>query len=283
MKTIDIIDNFGELDNVRFETRDQYIEYFDFIKTAFNRLMDSLKSRSSDNPIEIAILKDFMQKYLNTVEILRLKYLFDTENKMAIDLSDSSFPNYLEIRKLDSHKEKANETLKKLPEGTVGRAYVNFMEREGLTAAGLVAESEKWYDGESRYEDDLAFYETRMRDTHDLLHVLTGYGRDQLGETSVLAFSHGHNGGFGNLFIAHIGSRDLAKASPKSAKVTNSVKEARRNGRDSLPLMEEDIVALLREPLADARKRLNIKEPLAYKYAISRLNDIGYDGQLSAA
>ena len=115
MKTIDIIDNFGELDNVRFETRDQYIEYFDFIKTAFNRLMDSLKTRSSDNPIEIAILKDFMQKYLNTVEILRLKYLFDTENKMAIDLSDSSFPNYLEIRKLDSHKEKANETLKKLP------------------------------------------------------------------------------------------------------------------------------------------------------------------------
>jgi hypothetical protein len=115
MKTIDIIDNFGELDSIRFETRDEYIQYFDFIKTAFNRLIDSLKTRSADNPIEIAILKDFLQKYLNTVEILRLKYLFDTEDKMAIDLTDSSFPNYLEIRKLDSQKAKADSVIKKLP------------------------------------------------------------------------------------------------------------------------------------------------------------------------
>ena len=179
---------------------------------------------------------------------------------------------------LDDH-----ETLKQLPEGTVGRAYVNFMEREGLSAAGLVEESEKWYDGQPRFEDDLALYERRMRDTHDLLHVLTGYGRDQLGETSVLAFSHAHNGGLGNLFIAYVGARDLKKGSPKSARVMNSVKEARRNGRDSLPLMSEDIVALLREPLEDARKRLNIREPLAYKHALSHLHDIGYDGQLSAA
>ncbi len=179
---------------------------------------------------------------------------------------------------LDDH-----EALKKLPEGTVGRAYVNFMEREGLSAAGLVEESEKWYDGEDRYEDDLAVYECRMRDTHDLLHVLTGYGRDQLGETSVLAFSHAHNGGLGNLFIAYMGARQLAKMTPRNAKVMASVKEARKNGRESLPLMHEDIVALLREPLEATRKRMNIREPLAYKYALSHLHNVGYDGQLSAA
>ena len=179
---------------------------------------------------------------------------------------------------LDDH-----ETLKQLPDGTVGRAYVNFMEREGLSAAGLVEESEKWYDGQPRFEDDLAFYECRMRDTHDLLHVLTGYGRDQLGETSVLAFSHAHNGGFGNLFIAHIGARDLAKNSPKSARVMDSVREARRNGKASLPLMSEDIVALLREPLEAARKRMNIPAPVAYKHALGQLHDFGYDGQMSAA
>ena len=115
MKTIDIIDNFGELDSVRFNTRDEYIEYFDFLKKGFNRLIDSLKYRSADNPIEIAILKDFLQKYLNTIEILRLKYLFDSDDKMAIDLTDSSFPNYLELRKIDSEKEKSKATLKKLP------------------------------------------------------------------------------------------------------------------------------------------------------------------------
>lgn len=115
MKTIDIIENFGELDSVRFDTTDEYIKYFDFIKNSFNRLIESLKSRSADNPIEIAILKDFLQKYLNTVEILRLKYLFDSDNKMAIDLTYSSFPNYLELRKLDSEKEKAASVLSKLP------------------------------------------------------------------------------------------------------------------------------------------------------------------------
>ncbi|MEN9000758.1 MAG: hypothetical protein ABF242_00440, partial [Flavobacteriales bacterium] len=77
--------------------------------------IDSLKSRSADNPIEIAILKDFLQKYLNTVEILRLKYLFQQDDKMAIDLTDSSFPNYLEIKKLDAEALKSRETLAKMP------------------------------------------------------------------------------------------------------------------------------------------------------------------------
>ncbi len=179
---------------------------------------------------------------------------------------------------LDDH-----ETLKKLPDGTVGRAYVDFMEREGLTAAGLVEESEKWYDANQKFDDDLEFFGYRMRDTHDLLHVLTGYGRDQLGETSVLAFTHGTNGGFGNLFIAYIGARELAKLSDNPARIMASVKEGRRNGKNCLSLMQEDIVKLLAEPLDDARKRMNIPEPVAYKAALNMLNEIGYDGQLSAA
>jgi len=179
---------------------------------------------------------------------------------------------------LDDH-----DALRKLPDGTVGRAYLAFMEREGLTAAGLVAESEKWWNDQERFDDDLEFYGERMRDTHDLYHVLTGYGRDQLGETSVLAFSHAHNGGMGNLFIAYVGARDLAKLAPNPALVRASIKEARKNGRDSLSLMTEDIVALLQEPLTEARARMNIREPLAYKAALSSLRDTGYDGELSAA
>ncbi len=115
MKTIDIIDNFSDLDRIRFEDNTEYIAYFNFIKDAFNKLIDSLRSRTQDNPIEIAILKEFLQKYLNTVELLRLKYLFDDNDRMAIDLSDSSFPNYLEIRKIDAEVQKADQYLKGLP------------------------------------------------------------------------------------------------------------------------------------------------------------------------
>ena len=42
---------------------------------------------------------------------------------------------------LDDH-----DSIKKLPAGTVGRAYVDFMEREGLTAAGLEAEYARFED-----------------------------------------------------------------------------------------------------------------------------------------
>lgn len=179
---------------------------------------------------------------------------------------------------LDDH-----ETLKRLPENTVGQAYVAFMEREGLSAAGLVEESEKWWVHHEKFDDDIDYLGCRFRDTHDLYHVLTGYGRDELGEISVLGFSHAHNGGFGNLFISYVGVWDIAKLAPEPKLVRESLREARRNGRAAKALVLEDIETLLSEPLNEARERMNIGEPLAYKRALASLNDIGYDGQLSAA
>ena len=65
--------------------------------------------------------------------------------------------------------------------------YIAFMKREGLSAAGLVAESHKWAPPENLPRDLTQWYFDRLRDTHDLFHVLTGYGRDALGEASLLA------------------------------------------------------------------------------------------------
>lgn len=179
---------------------------------------------------------------------------------------------------LDDH-----ETLKKLPKNSVGQAYVAFMEREGLTAAGLVEESEKWWDDQEKFDDDLDYLGCRFRDTHDLYHVLTGYGRDQLGEISVLGFSHAHNGGLGNLFISYVGAWDLSKTVPSPKLVRASLREARKNGRAAHHLVLEDIVSLLAEPLEAARKRMNIAAPIAYKTALKSLEAVGYDGAMSAA
>lgn len=179
---------------------------------------------------------------------------------------------------LDDH-----DAIKALPAESVGRAYVAFMEREGLSAAGLVAESEKWWAGQDVYDDDAEFYGNRLRDTHDLFHVLTGYGRDQLGEISVLAFSHSQNKSRGNLFIAYIGAWDLRKIAPRGSKIISVVNEGRRNGKLAKKLVAEDIPALLTEPLEAARARLGIQEPVLYKRALGILSEIGYEGQLSAA
>jgi len=249
--------------------------------------IDSQRPRPRFRPIKaIGHMRKLLQDKEDTVQVFHIMEALNGNNlerKVKAFALTKGGRAVLDRRRslpeiLDDH-----ETLKALPDGTVGRAYVEFMEREGLSAAGLVEESEKWMQEYETFEDDLEFLGLRYRDTHDLLHVLTGYGRDQLGETSVLAFSHAHNGGLGNLFIAYIGARDLAKVAPRGANVMESIREARANGKASLSLLEEDIVELLREPLANARQRMNIPEPKAYKSALIALQADGYIGEQSAA
>jgi ubiquinone biosynthesis protein COQ4 len=173
---------------------------------------------------------------------------------------------------LDDH-----ETLKKLPAGTVGRAYVDFMEREGLSAAGLEAEYAKFSDAGVRYEDGLDRYGDRLRDTHDLTHVLTGYGRDVLGEQCVLAFTYAQNRNLGVGFIAYAGGFELKRRVARTAPIMAAVGEGKKLGYAALNLVHEDIVALLAEPLADARKRMNVGEPVIYKQAHDAMRSTGID------
>ena len=77
----------------------------------------------------------------------------------------------------------------KCPPGHLAHAYCDFMEREGLTAQGLVDEFDRFAKHHEQFRDQFRWYLDRMRDVHDMLHVLTGYGRDALGEACVLAFT----------------------------------------------------------------------------------------------
>jgi ubiquinone biosynthesis protein COQ4 len=166
--------------------------------------------------------------------------------------------------------------IQKLPEGTVGRAYIDFMKREGLSAQGLVDESEKFRSQLNDYDDDLTWYANRLRDTHDLFHVLSGYNRDALGEASLLAFTYSQNPGRGVIFIAFMGARTIAKAAPKAARIMDCFWEGKRNGAAAKRIVREDIIALMHEPLDAARARLGIRKPEAYHHALRVLKDHGY-------
>ncbi len=155
-----------------------------------------------------------------------------------------------------------------LPVGSVGEAYIDFMKREGLTAAGLVAESDIRQGNGQVFDDDLNWFGNRLRDTHDMYHVLSGYGRDGLGEAALLAFSHGQQPGRGIIFISFMAFRRMRKVLPASLGLKAVWREARENGRAAAKIMDQDILALLHEPLADVRARLNIKPPTAYKAAL---------------
>ncbi len=162
---------------------------------------------------------------------------------------------------LDDH-----EALRKLPKGSVAHAYCDFMENEGLSAAGLVAEAEKL--NRPKYDDLIQWYGNRSRDTHDLLHVLTGYGRDALGEQCVLLFTHGQQPSHGHLLIGYAGAmhiRKLPALRNSRAPVMRAVRQAHRTGKACPMILALPINLLLSMKLDDVREELKIPDPTWYK------------------
>jgi len=172
---------------------------------------------------------------------------------------------------LDDHERWAD-----LPENSVAQRYIAFMKREGLSAAGLVAESHKWAPPESLPRDLTQWYFDRLRDTHDLFHVLTGYGRDALGETSLLGFSYSQNHNKGLLFIAYAGARQIGKVSRTKAPLLKAVREGQSNGRAAAKIAHQDIAALMRMDIDEARARLGIAKPVIYRACIRQLQAEGH-------
>ena len=173
---------------------------------------------------------------------------------------------------LDDH-----EALRQMPAGSVAHAYCDFMEREGLTAAGLVEEGERAWPDRPKYGDLVEWYAWRRRDTHDLLHVLTGYGRDALGEQCVLAFTYGQNGGFAHLFIAYLGALNTRKAVKASAPVLRAVRQAHKFGAGSPKVCEMPIRQLLKMPIEEARALMKVSEPTEYFRAHAIWREQGID------
>lgn len=158
-------------------------------------------------------------------------------------------------RLLDTLSDRAR--LAALPDGSVGRSYFNFMEEERLTADGLVAASQSWET--DPVPADVQLFRERMRDAHDLTHVLTGYGRDPLGEICLLAFMHAHSRNPGMALIVLMSLKRMPKAGRRA------VFEAWRNGRKARWLQDQDFETLLPRPLAEVRREINIATPGLYR------------------
>lgn len=148
--------------------------------------------------------------------------------------------------------------------GTVGAAYREFVAPRGLTAEGLAQESRKVRDSEIDAAHPFAWYGRRIRDVHDVWHVLTGYGTDGLGEVCLVAFSYQQTKSLGFAVIARGAGREFAKlrnGQPYAA----AIREARANGRRAAWLPAVDYPALFAEDLESARRRLNIARPVTYE------------------
>ncbi len=184
----------------------------------------------------------------------RVESLMLSERGEYLRRTEPSLPEIL-----DDHA-----ALRKTPKGSLAHVYCDFMESEGLSAAGLVAEAEKL--GRPKYPDLVQWFAERSRDTHDLFHILTGYGRDALGEQCVLLFTHGQSPSHGHLLIGYAGAANIKKMVWGSkAPVIGAVNQARRTGKGAQRLIEQPIRELLKQPFDDVRAALNIPEPTQYR------------------
>lgn len=156
------------------------------------------------------------------------------------------------------------ERLGRLAEGTLGRAYYDFMTSENLTADGLVAASEEAPRLYAGMPEAAGLFRDRMRDAHDLWHVATGYGRDGLGELCLLAFTYAQTRNRGIGFIVLVGTRVASKQAPGLG-IWRAVREGYRHGRAARWLPTADWETLIALPLAEVRARLGIAMPAIYR------------------
>jgi ubiquinone biosynthesis protein COQ4 len=157
------------------------------------------------------------------------------------------------------------ERLAALPEGSFGRAYLAFLDSEGITAEGLVKASQ---EGHSTLADpDEEFIAGQLREMHDLWHTLAGYKGDLLGEVAVLAFSFAQLKHPGVGFLAGLGY--LLSPEPKYRAF---IRDGFRRGRRAAWLPAQDWEALLPLPLDEVRRQLDI-EPVGPYETIRVLKD----------
>lgn len=150
--------------------------------------------------------------------------------------------------------------LETLPEGTVGHAYLEFLHSHQITAAGLVEASEPEAADADLDEDRMRFAD-RMRDMHDLWHVVTGYRGDLIGEAAILAFIFAQTKNPGAGLIALAGFAKIGVI-PGARRV---IARGFVRGLRAEWLAAVDWEATLARPLEDVRRELGLDAPPSYE------------------
>jgi ubiquinone biosynthesis protein COQ4 len=147
-----------------------------------------------------------------------------------------------------------------MPPGSLGAVYRDFTDTGGVTPQGLVEVSSQVM---ADVEHPMAWFGRRIRDSHDLWHVVSGYGLDSLGEACLVAFSYPQTKALGWAFIA-VGAAIKSRQAPQRYPYVAAIREGYARGRRAAWLPEQDWLALLPQPLDAVRAQLGIAPPTTY-------------------
>lgn len=102
------------LDSAVLDSKEQYVFYHKMIDFALKELIVVVQRHKLCNQQEVLLFKQYCDLLLYSIEAMRVKYMYDDEENMKVDLTDSGFPNYLEFRYLFNDLELREEYLGKL-------------------------------------------------------------------------------------------------------------------------------------------------------------------------
>lgn len=88
------------LDSAELDSKDQYVFYHKMVDFTLKELIVNVQREQICNKQEIVFFKQYCDLLLYSIEAMRIKYMYDEEDNMKIDLTDSGFPNFLEFRYL---------------------------------------------------------------------------------------------------------------------------------------------------------------------------------------
>lgn len=138
------------------------------------------------------------------------------------------------------------EWLSSLPEGTLGHQFARYFIDNGIEP----------FSFEYPLRNDADFLNKRYRETHDIHHIVTGYGIDEIGEVELQAFY------YSNLGLRHAGliamvsvPYVLAKSGLRNAwKLIGRLRAAYRRGKDSRDLLSVNFDEMWEQPVAEISK-----------------------------
>jgi ubiquinone biosynthesis protein COQ4 len=144
------------------------------------------------------------------------------------------------------------DALRALPEGTLGREYTRFLDTNGISADVFQPPS-------TVTDARVSYIMLRIRQTHDLWHVLTGYTPDVAGEVLLQAFTYAQLGAPSALAITIVGTLRHGRKTPRfGRRLVSALRRGKRAKKLATFYWEDhwgDSLADLRAKLACAPER----------------------------
>ena len=151
--------------------------------------------------------------------------------------------------------------LASLPEGSFGRAYLDWTSPRDFSADGIAEAISEQVPRE--LTDPGATMAARVVDMHDLWHVLNGWDSDIVGEIHLLGYSYAQLGAWAWLALGLLSNLPLVLSGRLDG--LGCLLGSIRRGREATVLPAVDWEAMLPLKLDEVRSRLGVRPPESYR------------------